>query len=306
MKKDNITVGIPKALLYHNYHVLWEHFFYELGVDLIYSKVTDKDILSIGNSYAIDEACLSLKIYLGHVNYLVDKADFILVPRIVSLKKGDKTCTNFYALYDIVNNLFPSKTICYNIDIDNHINERKAFIKMGKELGFSSRLSSHAYNKAKRIAKRNMKHRFIKQRKLLESSRTKILLAGHPYNLRDKMMGGIITNILEQQDVEIIYSDIYDERESREKYKAISPHLYWTFNQDIVNSILYYKDNVDGIIMLTSFPCGPDSLVNEMCLRNIDKPIINLIIDEMSSEVGLETRVESFIDIVKERLKQNV
>jgi predicted nucleotide-binding protein (sugar kinase/HSP70/actin superfamily) len=305
MKKEAITVGIPKALLYHNYHVLWEHFFYELGVDLVYSKVTDKEILSIGKKYAIDEACLSLKVYFGHIAYLIDKVDYILVPRIVSLKRHDKTCTNFYAIYDIVSNLFKSKIIHYNIDVDNHMSEKKAFIKMGKELGFNSTISSHAYMKAKRISKRNAKHRFIKQSELLNSDKMKILLAGHPYNLRDKLLGGTVVDILEKLGIDIVYSDIYDEKESKDKYKEISPHLYWTFNQDIVNSILYYKDKVDGIIMLTSFPCGPDSLVNEMCLRKIDKPIINLIIDELSGEVGLETRIESFIDIIKVREKHN-
>jgi predicted nucleotide-binding protein (sugar kinase/HSP70/actin superfamily) len=305
MKKEAIAVGIPKALLYHHYHVLWEHFFYELGVDLVYSKATDKEILAVGKSYAIDEACLSLKIYFGHIDYLKDKVDYILVPRIVSLKRHDKTCTNFYAIYDIVNNLFKNKIIHYNVDADNHISEKKAFIEMGKELGFNSAISSHAYTKAKRVAKRNARHRFIKQNELLNSNKMKILLAGHPYNLHDKLLGGIVADILEKIGVEVIYSDVNDEKESREMYKQISPHLYWTFNQDIVNSILYYKDKVDGIIMLTSFPCGPDSLVNEMCLRKIDKPIINLIIDELSGEVGLETRIESFVDIIKARLKQN-
>jgi|LSQX01.3.fsa_nt_gb predicted nucleotide-binding protein (sugar kinase/HSP70/actin superfamily) len=304
MKNESIAVGIPKALLYYNYHVLWEHFFYELGVDLVYSKATDKDILEAGKSYAIDEACLSLKIYLGHIDYLLEKADYILVPRIVSLKKHDKTCTNFYALYDIVNNLFKTRILHYNIDVDTHITEKKAFIKMGKELGFSRSLSSHAYMKARRIAKRNARHRFIKQSKLLESSKIKILLAGHPYNLYDKLIGGTITKILEKLNIDVIYSDIIDDSESKEKYKAISPHLYWTYNQEIINAILYYQDKIDGIILLTSFPCGPDSLTNEMCLRKIKKPIINLVIDELSSEVGLETRIESFVDIIKARLKQ--
>lgn len=303
MKDETIAVGIPKSLLYYNYHVLWEHFFYELGVDLVYSKATDKEILQVGKSYAIDEACLSLKVYLGHVDYLVGKVDYILVPRIVSLRKHDKMCTNFYALYDIVNNLFDTKILNYNVDVDAHISEKKAFVEMGRQLGFNYTTAMHAYTKAKRIAKRNAKHRFIKQSHLLESDKLKILLAGHPYNLRDKLIGGTIVDILTRLGVEIIYSDIYDDLEPRDKYKSISPHLYWTFNQDIVNSILYYKDKVDGIIMVSSFPCGPDSLVNEMCLRKIDGPIINLIIDELSSEVGLETRIESFIDIIKARLK---
>ncbi|MDD2469534.1 MAG: acyl-CoA dehydratase activase-related protein [Bacilli bacterium] len=302
MEREAIAVGIPKALLYYNYHVLWEHFFYVLGIDLVYSKASDKEILENGKSYAIDEACLALKMYLGHVYYLLDKVDYILVPRIVSLRKHEKTCTNFYALYDIVNNLFKTKIIHYNIDADSHINERKAFIKMGKELGFSRTISAYAYKKAKRVAKRNDRHRLIMQSKLLESPKMKILLAGHPYNLHDKLIGGPIINILNKLDIEIIYSDIYDDNEGKDKYKSITPHLYWTYNQDIINAILYYQDKIDGVIMVTSFPCGPDSLTNEMCIRKINKPIINLIIDELSSEVGLETRIESFVDIIKARL----
>ena len=43
-----------------------------------------------------------------------------------------------------------------------------------------------------------------------------------------------------------------------------------------------------------------------MILRQIkDKPIIQLIIDETTGEAGLATRIESFIDIIKERGKIN-
>lgn len=175
---------------------------------------------------------------------------------------------------------------------------------MGKELGFSASLASHAYMKAKRIVKRNKRHKLIKQNKLLDSDKIKILLAGHPYNIHDRLMGSC-EKILNDLDVEVLCSDVYDYREAKDLYKEIAPRLYWTYNQDIVNAILYYQDKIDGIIILTSFPCGPDSLTNEMCLKKIEKPIINLIIDELSSEVGLETRIESFIDIIKARLNQN-
>ena len=60
-----------------------------------------------------------------------------------------------------------------------------------------------------------------------------------------------------------------------------------------------YKDNVDGIILISCFPCGPDSICNELIQRGIkSKPIINLIIDEETGPVGLITRLESFIDII--------
>lgn len=44
----------------------------------------------------------------------------------------------------------------------------------------------------------------------------------------------------------------------------------------------------------------PDSLVNELCLRKIkDIPMLNIVIDEHQGEAGLQTRIESFIDVIK-------
>jgi predicted nucleotide-binding protein (sugar kinase/HSP70/actin superfamily) len=59
---------------------------------------------------------------------------------------------------------------------------------------------------------------------------------------------------------------------------------------------------VDGIILLSSFPCGPDSMVNEIILRKVqNKPILNLILDGQEGSAGMETRLESFVDIIKYR-----
>ena len=44
------------------------------------------------------------------------------------------------------------------------------------------------------------------------------------------------------------------------------------------------------------------SLVNELLLRKINNiPMTNILIDELSASTGLETRLESFVDIIKER-----
>ena len=47
-----------------------------------------------------------------------------------------------------------------------------------------------------------------------------------------------------------------------------------------------------------------DSIVNELVMRRIKKPYLNLVIDEMDSQVGFETRIESFIDILERRSKR--
>jgi predicted nucleotide-binding protein (sugar kinase/HSP70/actin superfamily) len=52
-------------------------------------------------------------------------------------------------------------------------------------------------------------------------------------------------------------------------------------------------------VFIVTFPCGPDSLVAELCQRRIEGiPIVTLVIDELDAESGLRTRLESFVDII--------
>jgi len=147
-----MKIGLPKALLYYYYAPLWKAFFNELNIEVIESNNTTAKTLILGKEKSIDESCLALKIYLGHIAELKDKCDYVLVPRIYSLVKTEQMCTNFNALYDLVRNTFPDiKILNYNIDLKHHHNEKSGFIKIGKELGFSIIEASSAYNKAKII-----------------------------------------------------------------------------------------------------------------------------------------------------------
>ena len=149
---------------------------------------------------------------------------------------------------------------------------------------------------------RNLKHKLIKQDIVLATSdKKKILLVGHSYNIYDNLIGKTIINVIKKEGADVIYADIFDKKEIKDKYKVISEQVYWTYSKELLSSIVHYYDQVDGIILLSVFPCGPDSLTNEMCIRKIKKPITTLIIDELTSETGLQTRIESFIDIINRR-----
>ena len=297
---NKLKIGIPKALLFYKYGDLWTTFFEELDCDIVISPNTNREILDFGNKFSVDEACLSMKIYMGHIYYLLDKCDYILVPRIICLKKNEKLCTNFSALYDLVRNTFDKKIIHYNIDIGKHEDEFYAFTTMGLELGFTYRQTVKAYKIAKEKHKLKLDRKISKQKALIANSKKlKILLAGHPYNLYDDFIGKNIIRLLEENNIDIIYSDLYDGKYLKSEVEKISKKNYWTYNREIIGAISHYQDNVDGIILLTTFPCGPDSLSNEMIIRNVKIPITNIIIDDASGEAGLITRIESFIDILE-------
>ena len=61
------------------------------------------------------------------------------------------------------------------------------------------------------------------------------------------------------------------------------------------------SDSIDGLITITAFGCGPDSLMIEDIKRksrNFNKPLLNLTIDEHTGEAGFVTRLEAFCDML--------
>lgn len=71
--QNQIIIGIPNAMLYYRYKILWNRFFTELGVKVSGNGQTTKELIGSGMETAIDETCLSSKIYMGHVEALIGK-----------------------------------------------------------------------------------------------------------------------------------------------------------------------------------------------------------------------------------------
>jgi len=304
--KKKTKIGIPRAFLYYRHYILWKNFFERLNCHIVLSPETNKEILDIGTQYSIDESCLSAKIYLGHVAYLTDKCDYLLVPRIDNYGKEEKVCVKFNALYDIVKNNFPEMNILtYNIDKRKLKTETIGFIKMGLKINKNifKVITSYIIAKIKEHQQENIN--YITQNRKLNNNKIKVLIVSHPYNIYDKYLSDNIVNYLKNNYIKIIYADKLQKKISKEYSKDLSNTLYWTYSKELIGSINYYKEIYDGIIFLTTFPCGVDSLVNELVLRKINKPTLNIILDSQTSEIGLETRLESFVDIIKERKKND-
>lgn len=256
-------------------------------------------------SRANDEMCLSFKIYLGHIDYLKDKCDYILVPRIDNYGRSNQTCTNFLAAFDIINNLFETKILDYNINLEGNNNELDGFLRIGKLLNKSRYDVIKAYNKAILDTYKIKQNKIKKNIKALENDGLKVLLVSHSYNTYDAYIGKQITDYLEEMGVTIIYSDMFDDKETNKLAYKLSDTIYFKYSKDNIGSIKLVQDKIDGIIFLSAFPCGLDSLVNELVMRKINKPYLNLIMDESYSLTGIKTRIESFVDILEQRRQKN-
>lgn len=303
MEQQKIKIGLPRAMLYFRYKALWRSFFQELGMETVVSGPTDRDILDQGMALAIDEACLSLKIYLGHVQALVGKCDYILIPRVSNFGRHRNMCTRFEALPDLVRNVFRTsgpRILSYEVDELEKKDEADAFLSMGKELGCPVKAVKRAYKQAKKAEQAHYKALVQRQEMLYKREGLKLLIAAHSYVAEDPYMGKAVTDYLKRAGVTAIRADLVDRDAAIKRSRELSATCKWEISREILGGIAMHRNDVDGIILLSAFPCGPDAMVNELIARRVrNVPILNLVLDSQTGTAGVETRLESFIDIIR-------
>ena len=93
-----------------------------------------------------------------------------------------------------------------------------------------------------------------------------------------KYIGKPIIDIMKKMNVEIIYSDLFNSCQTNKLGSKICKDLYWKYSKESIGAIKMLDNLIDGVIFLSAFPCGLDSLVNELVMRKINIPYLNMII----------------------------
>lgn len=296
-------IGIPRGLMIYRDGILWKSFFENLGYQSVVSGKSDRQILDEGIQLAIDETCLPFKVYLGHVKELIGKCDAVFVPRMGGFESKERMCTRYQSLPDLVENIFKGtqlQILTVSYDWYDHTKEEKVYMEQGLCLGKTKKEVKKAYNLAKKEQESWFKSQEKKQGKILEGTKTKILLAGHPYVLHDGYMGGEIAEILKRMGHEVLYTDYVNRENALKRSYHFSKVMPWIINREMTGAIMLLKDKVDGIVLISAYPCGPDALVNDMLIRKINGiPVLQLTLDAQEGTAGVETRIESFIDIIQ-------
>lgn len=318
---DIHVVGIPRGLLYHRYGPLWETFFTALGREVVVSEPTDRAIVEAGTAISVDECCLASKAYLGHVDALVGRCDAVFVPCYASCDPRAGFCTKFQAAPDLVANTFRDRGVrvlsCLVENVSKPREVRRAFADLAARLGASPALAKRAWKAgvraledarhAQAAAQEETLRLLAEYRAVTAADPTgtqerplAILLAAHPYLTHDAYLCGTIVESLEAMGATVLFAD---ETNHARAYKAsfeFTDTLPWVINRELIGSILLLRDQVDGIVLVSAFPCGPDSMTDDAIMRYIQgTPILNLMIDAQSGTAGVETRIESFVDILR-------
>lgn len=317
---DIRVIGIPRALLHYRYGTLWQTFFEEIGCTVVHSDESDKELLEQGSSRSSDETCLASKLFMGHVADLAGRCDAIFIPCYASCDPHRGFCTKFQSVTDLVRNTFYGEVLVISLLIEN-LSDKKAmqsaYIELGCRLGASRKTCTRAWKQALRAQQRADADKARAQERTLrlmeefrqvvakdptgtEQAPLTILVAAHPYIVYDEYMAADIIQALESLDCVVLFACETDHDRACKASFEFSSTMPWIINRELVGSILLLKEKVDGIILISAFPCGPDSMTDDAIMRCVHgTPILNLMIDAQSGTAGVQTRLESFVDILQ-------
>lgn len=295
-----LKVGIPKGLLYYTYGKFAKTFFHELGCEVITSNETNKDILNLGVKYSIDEACVPIKVFHGHVASIKDTCDFLFIPRVMKLSEKEFICPKFCGLPEMIENNMSdippiTKECIYATDVNDLY---KSMSNIGLKITKNRKKILKAFNKAIKAQKEYTYGLNDKNYNL------KIALLGHPYNVYDKFMNMNIVNKLHKLNIGVITENFVPREQINKFTKELFKRPFWTFAKNSYGASAYFYENksVDGIIYLSSFACGIDSVVTELIKDRLEKfPFMVMKIDEQTGQVGFDTRLEAFADMIERR-----
>jgi predicted nucleotide-binding protein (sugar kinase/HSP70/actin superfamily) len=338
--KQKKSIGIPRGLLFEEWHPLYKTFFKELGVEVVVSPKTTVDIKKEGIALAHELDCLSMKIHLGHIKWLIDYGvDYLFVPALSSRYSHMVYCPKIVAIPDILKSFeqrydditLPKLIRCYYaVSKRRHTKLRLLYyiFKTGFRFTKNPFKILKALRKARKAQEKHEEEHILtrtnlekwKQKefklqniadKWEEKDIIRVAIIGHPYIIDDKIASLDIYEKVRRLVADFITSSQIPLEVMEEAMDNYDPELrklfYFELEQRLVGAMLYFlqRKTVDLIFYPCNFCCGPGSFtkqfIKQISRKQKDVPVIDLSLDVHSEEAIFQTRIESNINLTRSR-----
>jgi predicted nucleotide-binding protein (sugar kinase/HSP70/actin superfamily) len=325
-----MRIGIPRALLYHYYYPFWYTFFESLGHEVVLSPITNPQIINAGVRISVPEICVPIKIMNGHLQYLLQiGVDYVFVPRMVSIRPGQFFCPKFMGLPDMMRFGVPgaaAKLLYPDISAPNEdISDAKHYLPLAEQLGNTTQEIRQAAKTAGETWRRFRAYclQGIDAKTAADCAMREVPpivpdytgldlhlgLLGYVYNVYDDFLSMDVLHKLRSLGVRVSTFEMLPERVITENLQHLDKTVFWTFSDKLLGAgyAFYRNPEIDGLIHLTAFGCGPDSMLGKMLdldSNRYNKPFMTLRVDEHTGESHLQTRVEAFVDMLRLKKRQ--
>lgn len=308
-------IGLPRLMHFQELMPFFRTFLEELGFTVVYSPKTNKKIIRQGVECLAAEPCFPVKVAHGHILELL-KAGVkrILLPSIIDLPHphpevgSGQVCPMAQSLpYTVPTAIdfreYGAEVLAPVLYFGRGLKQLKKGLRhLGRMLGVSAFVVERAMRRA--LAAQEAYYARLKERGReilagLQPGERVMILIGRPYNAFDPAMNLNLHRKLRQLGVLAMPMDFLplDQVDDLEDIKP----MYWRFGQKILGAAqIIRKDPRLYGIFITNFGCGPDSFIQHFLREQMQgKPYLEIEIDEHSSDVGAITRLEAFLDSLK-------
>jgi predicted CoA-substrate-specific enzyme activase len=314
-----ITIGLPRTLHLFDELPRWRAFFETLGAHIVLSRETDAAARQATTNLVASEFCFPAKIVHGHVANLLAKrdVDFVFMPhRIASKRNRATTDAQFCPYVQGLPGVLRAALRRSNIDdtkvltpiVDERMPE-KAVVKyltkvVGPVLGVDAKRVAAAWRAGNEAQAEFMRRVQSDTQQVLDrlaaENKPAFVIVGRPYNLYDPGLNVGLPRKIAEHGLPVIPLDGLGFRES--DIEPIYHNTFWNFAQKALAGVKRISQSPNLYpVYLTNFGCGPDSFNLTYAERTIGrKPMLILELDEHAADAGYVTRVEAFIDVVRE------
>jgi len=331
-----VKIGFPRALFYYDYFPFWAGFFHSLGIEVVTSPPTHRKIMEQGLKKASDETCLPLKLLAGHIQAL-QAVDAIFLPRMVSVEEDTYNCPKFLGIPESLLPAVPSGIPVLTVTLNWRKGRRQVLKELqifGLQLGKRKAEIRKAFALAEAWQKRyrdssgegwdfeetireivSATEEVTNSEKstaiiptpvlLQDTNQLRIALVGHSYLIHEPYANlNLLARLREKAEVELVQH--VKQEEVANHLLGLRKKMFWNHAKQIygAGNKFVMDPRIDGIIYLSCFGCGTDSMVQELLARfarEQHKPYMMITLDEHSGEAGLVTRLEAFLDMVERR-----
>ena len=316
-------IGIPRALSYYGNYPFYYGFFTALGIEIVLSDKTTTGIINEGVERVVSDTCLPIKVYVGHVLNLLEKGcEKIFVPSLQSSSYKINNCSKIRGLPEIIRNVIdkPFKMIEPTIDKTEGISFKDFCYDTAKGFDIYDKViidnaiksGWKVYDNFLKMTNLGVSYETALKNAIEGKTVTKpieivnplsVVIMAHGYNLFDERISMNLIKKLNKMGVKAYTGLNVKKDDALNSIRKLGEIQYWANELDLTGTAAYYMLNnkVDGIIALSAFGCGPDSLmVDEIQYHAKEKqmPMIHLTIDEHTGEAGFVTRIEAFVDML--------
>lgn len=320
-----MRVGIPRGLFYYHLFPQWKSFFNNLGWEVVTSPPTHKSMANAGILAAVSEACFPVKVLYGHILELAEKeVDWIFMPRLVSIEKRSYICPKFMGIPDMLRAQIPQLPPLIDLCIDVSRDERDLFRELdnwSRKVGLKPGRVRKAWTDSTRATHTlemicRQGHTLDEAIRIWEGkpvarpgrSDLTIGVLGHCYTLNDRFVNLGLFERLREMGATPVTSEMLNPLKVEQAAATLPKRVFWTVGRKMVGTalLLDQDESVDGVIYLTCFGCGPDSMMAKIIERRMNKPFMLLTVDEHSGEAGVVTRLEAFCDMMRRQRRLGV